>query len=107
MVTVLPSAEVSWPVASCGTMLSFSSMSNSLSQIEAKTMRADIGARQRRIQHIRVLGEADAQHRLLGGRTRQGGREEEGTGRPGERLSQRDHGSCPLSVRRVLRSSTG
>ena len=39
MVTVLPSAEVSWPSASCGTMLSFSSMSNSLSQIEAKTMR--------------------------------------------------------------------
>ena len=40
MVTVLPSAEVSWLSASCGTMLSFSSMSNSLSQNEAKTMRA-------------------------------------------------------------------
>ena len=40
MMTVLPSAEVSWPSASCGTTASFSSMSNSLSQIEAKTMRA-------------------------------------------------------------------
>ena len=40
MVTVLPSAEISWPVASCGTMLAFSSMSNSLSHKVAKTMRA-------------------------------------------------------------------
>ena len=40
IVTVLPSAEVSWPSASCGTMFSFSSMSNSLSHSEAKTMRA-------------------------------------------------------------------
>ena len=40
MVTVLPSVEVSWLSASCGTMLTFSSMSNSLSQIEANTMRA-------------------------------------------------------------------
>ena len=39
MVTVRPSAEVSWPVASCGTTFSFSSMSNSLSQIDEKTMR--------------------------------------------------------------------
>ena len=39
MVTVLPSEEVSWLSASCGTTLSFSSMSNSLSQIDAKTMR--------------------------------------------------------------------
>ncbi len=39
MVTVLPSAEVSWESASCGTTLSFSSMSNSLSQIDEKTMR--------------------------------------------------------------------
>ena len=39
MVTVLPSADVSWPSASCGTMFSFSSMSNSLSHSEAKTMR--------------------------------------------------------------------
>ncbi len=38
-VTVFPSAEVSCAVASCGTTLSFSSMSNSLSQIDAKTMR--------------------------------------------------------------------
>ena len=35
----LPSAEVSWDSASCGTMLSFSSMSNSLSQNAANTMR--------------------------------------------------------------------
>ena len=40
IVTALPSAEVSWLSASCGTMFSFSSMSNSLSQSEAKTMRA-------------------------------------------------------------------
>ena len=39
MVTVLPSAEVSWLSASCGTMFDFSSMSNSLSQSAAKTMR--------------------------------------------------------------------
>jgi len=39
MVTVLPSADVSWESASCGTIASFSSMSKSLSQIEAKTMR--------------------------------------------------------------------
>ena len=39
MVTVLPSSEVSCESASCGTMLMFSSMSNSLSHSEAKTMR--------------------------------------------------------------------
>ena len=39
MVTVLPSGEVSWLRASCGTTASFSSMSNSLSQIEENTMR--------------------------------------------------------------------
>ena len=39
MVTSLPSADVSWLSASCGTTFSFSSMSNSLSQIEEKTMR--------------------------------------------------------------------
>ena len=39
IVTVLPSAEVSCDSASCGTMFSFSSMSNSLSQIDANTMR--------------------------------------------------------------------
>ena len=39
IVTALPSAEVSCDSASCGTMFSFSSMSNSLSQIEANTMR--------------------------------------------------------------------
>ena len=39
MVTSLPSAEVSCDSASCGTMLSFSSMSNSLSQNAANTMR--------------------------------------------------------------------
>ena len=40
MVSALPSGEVSWLEASCGTMFSFSSTSNSLSQIDAKTMRA-------------------------------------------------------------------
>ena len=40
MVTVFPPAEVSWPSASCGTIASLVSMSNSLSQTEAKTMRA-------------------------------------------------------------------
>ena len=40
MIIVLPSADSSWPVASCGTMLAFSSMSNSLSQTAARTMRA-------------------------------------------------------------------
>ena len=39
MVTVLPSAEVSCESASCGTMLSFSSISKSLSQIDANTIR--------------------------------------------------------------------
>ena len=39
IVTVLPSAEVSEPSASCGTMLAFSSMSNSLSQSAANMMR--------------------------------------------------------------------
>ena len=39
IVTSLPSAEVSCDSASCGTMLSFSSMSNSLSQKDANTMR--------------------------------------------------------------------
>jgi peptide/nickel transport system substrate-binding protein len=35
MITVLPSSSVSWESASCGTMLSFSSMSKSLSHSEA------------------------------------------------------------------------
>ena len=39
MVTVLPSSEVSLDSASCGTMLSLSSMSNSLSHSDANTMR--------------------------------------------------------------------
>ena len=39
MVTVLPSSVVSCERASCGTMLMFSSMSNSLSHSEANTMR--------------------------------------------------------------------
>ena len=39
IVTVLPSAEVWCDSASCGTSASFSSMSNSLSQIDANTMR--------------------------------------------------------------------
>ena len=39
MVTDLPSCDVSWLRASCGTTASFSFTSNSLSQIEANTMR--------------------------------------------------------------------
>ena len=39
IVTTLPSAEVLWLSASCGTMASLSSMSKSLSQIDLKTMR--------------------------------------------------------------------
>src|SRR3954454_24039631 len=39
MVTILPSSDVSEYNASCGTKLSFSSTSNSLSQIDANTMR--------------------------------------------------------------------
>ncbi len=39
IVTVLPSSEVSLDSASCGTMLSLSSMSNSLSHSDANTMR--------------------------------------------------------------------
>ena len=39
MVTVLPSSEVSCESASCGTTSSFSFTSNSLSQIDANTMR--------------------------------------------------------------------
>ncbi len=51
-------------VASCGTTSSFSSMSNSLSQIEREDDAADIGARQSRIEHVGILGEPDAQVRL-------------------------------------------
>ena len=36
-------------------------MSNSLSQIDGEDDAADIGARQRRIEHVGILGEADAQ----------------------------------------------
>src|ERR1044072_666402 len=39
IVTVFPSSDVSCESASCGTMLSFASMSNSLSHIAASTMR--------------------------------------------------------------------
>ena len=39
MVTVLPSSDVSLESANCGTMLSLSSMSNSLSHSDANTMR--------------------------------------------------------------------
>ena len=51
-------------MASCGTTFSFSSMSNSLSQIDGEDDAADVGARQRRIEHVGILGEADAQVRL-------------------------------------------
>ena len=36
-------------------------MSNSLSQIDGEDDAADIGARQRRVEHVGILGEADAQ----------------------------------------------
>ena len=64
IVTSLPSAEVSWHSASCGTMLSFSSMSNSLSQNDGEHDAADIGARQGRIENVGILGEPDAQRGL-------------------------------------------
>ena len=68
MVTVLPSADVSCDRASCGTMLMLSSISNSLSHREAKHDAPDVGARQRGIEHVRVLGQPDAQGRLRHGR---------------------------------------
>ena len=51
-------------------MFSFSSMSNSLSHSAGEDDAADEGARQRRVEDVRVLGEADAQRlRLCDGRS--------------------------------------
>ena len=61
MVTVLPSAEVSWLSASCGTMFELLVDVEQLVADRREDDAPDIGARQRRIEHVGILGEADAQ----------------------------------------------
>ena len=60
-VSALLSPDHSYAVASCGTMFSFSSISKSLSHSAAKTIRPTKRARERWIQHVGILGQADAQ----------------------------------------------
>ena len=82
IVTALPSSDVSWDSASCGTTLSFSSMSKSLSHKRREDDASDIGAGERRVEHVGILGKSDAERRLRARRSdgcrERRGREERG-----------------------------
>ena len=61
MVTALPSSEVSCESASCGTTSSFSFDVEQLVADRREHDAPHIGAGERRIEHVRILGEPDAQ----------------------------------------------
>ena len=64
MVTVLPSAEVSWPVRELRHDVQLLVDVEQLVADRGEDDAPDIGARQRRIEHVGILGEPDAQMAL-------------------------------------------